>query len=541
MILHLLMRKIRQTTNSPPSVRKKFLSMIERQISQSETYDGQGHAKFARACAVAILAISVVYALMLPSGGLSSMSYDAFRFLAGADSILASGTYLDVSGAPQAHWPPGTSILYAAGASLSGRPPEELVKFVNLAALLLMAGSLWLIIEITIERWWIALITFASIFLNTAILSLQNKLWSDPLALATCSAAIASGIVACRGGKNWYGWILVGSVFLSIAICIRYAMLPGIPILAAVAFWCSKRTASHREAVLFPILSPSVTLISFYFFRSSPFSSSGAYTIRSVDLVTMVTSFDIRDSWSELVQMTNQVFPAVLPWFSVAIVTVGLIAVPAGAVFMTWMPPQKRSALLICVGYVLLSCIFLIIVIAVLGHTVATSLFRYLLQIYPFIIVGAALAADLLLNRQRLDSRILGFIIVGLLSTGAARSARAAALGILRHGSQQSASCVSSGALRDDLKRIPATQIHSGVLTNIQGLAWYAMRIPTIGLTWSALADAPSGTIIIFARPEYLCPDVLESEDISEIELTRRAPDVSIVSSSGVLLIGRKQ
>jgi hypothetical protein len=40
------------------------------------------------------------------------------------------------------------------------------VKFINLAALLLMAGSLWLIIEITIERWWIAIITFASIFLN---------------------------------------------------------------------------------------------------------------------------------------------------------------------------------------------------------------------------------------------------------------------------------------------------------------------------------------------------------------------------------------
>jgi hypothetical protein len=61
------------------------------------------------------------------------------------------------------------------------------------------------------------------------------------------------------------------------------------------------------------------------------------------------------------------------------------------------------------------------------------------------------------------------------------------------------------------------------------------------GLTWSALADAPSGTIIIFARPEYLCANVLESEDISEIALTRRAPDVNIVSSSGVLLIGRKQ
>ena len=246
--------------------------MTEREISQqlSETSDGRRHAKWARVCAIAILAISIVYALMLPSGGMSSMSYDAFRYLAGAHSILASGSYLDISGAPQSHWPPGTSILYAAAASLSGRPPEELVKFVNLGALLLMAGSLWLIIEMTIERWWIAIITFASIFLNTSILSLQNKLWSDPLALATSSAAIASGIVACRGGKNWFGWICVASVFLSISICIRYAMLPGIPILAAVAFWLSKRSTSHREAVLLPLLLPPlVTLISFYFVRSS--------------------------------------------------------------------------------------------------------------------------------------------------------------------------------------------------------------------------------------------------------------------------------
>src|SRR5262249_39836416 len=161
---------------------------------------------------------------------------------------------------PQLIWPPGTSILYAAVAKLSGRPPEELVNFVNLAALVLMAGSVWLIIEITIERWWIAVIAFAAIFLNTAILSAQNKLWSDPLAWAAGSAAIASGIFACREGKNWYGWIWLASVFLSIAICIRYAMLPGIPILAAVAFWLSRRTASHREAVLLPLLTPLVTL-----------------------------------------------------------------------------------------------------------------------------------------------------------------------------------------------------------------------------------------------------------------------------------------
>ena len=382
------------------------------------------------------------------------MSYDGFRYLAGAHSILASGTYLDISGAPQSHWPPGTSILYAAAASLSGRPPEELVKFVNLAALLLMAGSVWLIIEITIDRWWIALITFASIFLNTSILSLQNKLWSDPLALATSSAAIASAMIACRGDKNWWGWICVASVFLSIAICIRYAMLPGIPILVAVAFWLSKRTASHREALLIPLLTPLVTLISFYFVRSSS-AYPPPFSIRSVN---SMGSFDFPHYWSAFVQMADQVFPVafVATWLSIIIVAVGLIAVPFGTAFVT-PTSQKRSALLICIGYVLLSCIFLAMVPVVSTFPFGMH-YHYLLPIYPLILIGAAVAADLLLNRQRLDSRILGLIVVGLLSIAAARSTRAAVLGILGHGSQQSASCVSGIAILDELKRIPATR-----------------------------------------------------------------------------------
>ena len=495
-----------------------------------KTNDGRRHPEWPRLCVIAILALSLFATLVLPSDDMSSMSsFDAFRYLAGADSILASGTYLDISGAPQSHWPPGTSIVYAAAASLSGRPPEELVKFINLAALLLTAGSLWLIIEITIERWWIAIITFASIVLNTAILSLHNQLWSEPLALATSSAAIASGIVASRGGKHWYSWICAASVFLSIAICIRYAMLPGIPILATLAFWLSKRTASHREAAFLPLLSPLVTLICFYFLRSAD-----PYSLRYVPF----NSNDIYWDWPVFVRLTNQVFPVVLgaTWLSVSIVTVCLIAVPAGVAFLPGLP-QKGHALLICVGYALLSLMFLVIVPAAFNF--ATEL-RYLLQIYPFILIGAAIAADLLLNWQRLDFRILGFIIVILLGTAAARSTRAALLlvqGSQQQGSQQLASCVSPTALVDDLKRIPATQNSSVILTNSQGLAWYAMRIPTIALTRSALEHAPSGTVIIFVRPDT-CSAVVESQDIDEIALTRAM--ASSVSSSRGLLIWKK-
>ena len=313
-------------------------------------------------------------------------------------------------------------------------------------------------------------------------------------------------------------------------------MLPGIPILAAVAFWLSKRSTSHREAVLVPLLSPLVTLISFYFVRSSSAYPS-TFSIRSVN---SMGSFGFPKYWPAFEQMADQVFPVVLlaTWFSIIIVVMGLIAVPAGVAFVARIP-QKRSALLICIGYVLLSCIFLALVPVVSTFYFGMN-YRYLLPIYPFILIGGAIAADLLLNRQQLVSRILGLIIVGLLSTAAARSTRAASLGLLGHGSQQSVSCVSRIALLDDLKRIPAAQSPSGVLTNIQGPAWYAMRVPTVDLTWSALADAPSGTTIIFVRPEFTCPEVLEFGDISEMALTR-APDVSIVSSSGALLIGRKQ
>ena len=407
------------------------------------------------------------------------------------------------------------------------------MKFVDMAALVVIAGSLWLIIEMTIERWWIAIITFGSIILNTAILSMHNKLWSDPWALAMSSAAIASGIIASQGEKNWFGWICVASGLLSIALCIRYLMLPGIPILAAVAFWLSKRTASHREAVLLPLLSPLLLIsISFYFLGSSylqVFSHS----------VDMVISFDFRRDWPAFVEMADQVIPVALlgTWISVSIVTVGLIAVPASVAFVTRVPERRRSALLICVGYVLLSCAFAMIAPAVL-HS-ATEL-RYLLQSYPFLLIGAAIGADLLLNWRRLGCQILGVIIVGLLIITAARSTRAVALGLLGYGSQQSASCVSREALLNDLKRIPASQNSPVVLTNIQGLAWYAIRVPTVRLTSSALADAPSGTMIIFARPEKICSEVLDSEDVSEIALTR-ASDVSIVSSSDVLLISRKK
>jgi hypothetical protein len=307
-------------------------------------------------------------------------------------------------------------------------------------------------------------------------------------------------------------------------------MLPGIPVLAAVAFWLSKRADSHRETVVLPFLSPLVTLIAFYCVGST-------YPFRTHPVDSVVISFDLREHWPAFVQMVDQVVPVVVlaAWCSASIVTVGLIAVPAIISFLA-STAQRQAALLICVSYVLLSCIFLVIVKTIQHLPVE---FRYLLQIYPFTIIGAGIAADLLLSRQRFYSRVLGFLVICLLSTAAVRSTRAITLGLVGHESQQSASCVSRLAILHDLRQVSAVESFSSILTNIQGLAWYAMRIPTIPLSLSTLANASSGTTIIFVRPEYTC-SVAESEDFGEVALTR-APDVTIISNTGVLIIGKKR
>ena len=71
-------------------------------------------------------------------------------------------------------------------------------------------------------------------------------------------------------------------------------------------------------------------------------------------------------------------------------------------------------------------------------------------------------------------------------------------------------------------------------------------RLASVILVTVGLIALPAGAIFLRgclkkrSRPENACPLVLEFKDISEMALTR-APEVNIISSSGFLLIARKQ
>jgi len=159
-----------------------------------------GNAAMTRALAAALIAvvmtIGIAHVLLLPSDTQAHLSYDSFRYLAGTESIAGQGRYLDLDGTPQQVWPAGTSLLYAGLWRVTGAPPLELVRWVDLTAYLVLVLSCLGISSLAGMRPAIALAMLAAILCNGVIVSMQNKLWSDPVALALLSAMLLALLAA---------------------------------------------------------------------------------------------------------------------------------------------------------------------------------------------------------------------------------------------------------------------------------------------------------------------------------------------------------
>lgn len=476
-----------------------------------------------------VTTVAVLWVRALPSGGLPSLSYDSFRYLAGAHSILETGTYRDISGAPQRIWPPGTSLLYAAAARLTDTPPDQLVRAVNLGALLFTAIFLWLILELSIERRWIALLAFAVFMLNTAFLSMHNKLWSDPLALATNTAVLACAILAARSiKKNWYGWFLAACVLLAMAISFRFAMIAGVPVLACLAFWLSATTGSHRHAIMLPLLSPIPTIILFRLLGISGLS----------DRISGFSTPNIQQMWDAFRNIGDQFFPirSLSAEFASTITLFLLIALPFGIVLCA-SNARKCTAVILLTSYSVAYCLFLLLAQVVPQPPVVIDL-RILLQIYPFLLISFAVAIDALLSTRAIGNRGLALAMSVLLAIAAARSIRAAAQAY--HREAEGATCISRDEVASALRTLQFKVTPPQIVSNVQGLAWYVLRIPANSLTWKTLNDAPRGAIVVYVRAQQLCPYVIEFTDIDETALTR-APQVKVLSANDVMLIARKE
>jgi len=73
----------------------------------------------ARPLVAAIVVAAVMYQANL-TAEFGRLTYDSYRYLAGAESIINSGGYLDIAGNPQRVWRPGTSLLLASLMAVPG-------------------------------------------------------------------------------------------------------------------------------------------------------------------------------------------------------------------------------------------------------------------------------------------------------------------------------------------------------------------------------------------------------------------------------------
>jgi hypothetical protein len=473
--------------------------------------------------AVLIFALGVLHIWLLPTNGLESLSYDSYRYLRGAESILHQGAYLDLDGGPQQVWPPGLSLLYAGLSAVSGLDPLLHVRFVNLGFYALAALALGAVLRLSGVRYWIAIAAFASVITNGVYVSMHNKLWSEPptIALLLIVLLCLTGVVHTRGA---WSLVAIATLFAAIGILFRFAMLATIPLIMLVTVV----VARNRALALIPLAAPLPGMLAFELLEAS----RGARTIS-------FRPTPWRDNWKAIAHMSDQFVPARLLGDALAVgvvisVLIGATVLcihsyltfvrgPSDAKLSAASPSQRNvdgppAALgSIAATWTLGYAAFLLLAQAFAQPSFPFN-FRILVPLFLGIIITAAAGAELLARRNRLLPIIFALPLV----LSAVRGLRYTTTH-LRRVPVDSVSCITReqaiAALRDSPPK-------GAILTNAQGLVWFALRRDTVALSRAALSTPERPSTIVWIDPEKACANVAEWSDVAPNEGRSLIPGV---------------
>lgn len=421
----------------------------------------------------------------LPRGPFDSLSYDGFRYLAGACSLLEHGKYLDVDAQPQRTWPPGTSLLYAALAWITGQRPENLVTLIGLMSYLSIAIALAMTMRTTIRRWPVAALGFAAIALNLAIISFTNKFWSEPPALAALTWALLMTIDAID--RRSEGRMLAAALLFALAVLFRFALIATVPlalVTAAIATW---RLRTLVLMLLIPI--PMIVILRVL----APGAHTGA--------PFRISSLPFGEDWKGLTELANQIVPTQLGWVG-ALLFVALIGSVIWAAASAGVERGRREiALFVHVGWIVLYAMFLLLAQWIWVSPAPVIDLRMLLPLYPSIVIVLATGADRLMGS---GSRVLATLTMLAVAVGAARALHP----LFQRSPHPAATCTTRDDVAYSIDRLrPA--LHGDIASNAQGLAWFVLRHPI-----RRLSDATAGSLIILVDGSRTCPGTVETTEL---------------------------
>ena len=390
------------------------------------------------ALAIAITAIGLVsIAAPRNQSVLGAFSYDSFRYLAGAESILRDGTYRDLGGEPQRIWPPGTSLLYAGVSRVTGIAPEKLVSVINGLSYAITALLLWLLTRVAGMRWWTAGLMLAAFLLNSAVLAAHRKLWSEPPALALL-AAVLFCVVAAKRDRT----LALAVLFASMAIVFRFALLATVPFLC-VAFAVRTR---RKVLALLPLLAPLPSWL------AARMLGAGATGDRARGFHPAAWA----ENYPAILSLADQLFPARL---------LGMFAIIAMIAFVVFGAVLARRPLtLIAAAWVACYGGFLLFAQAVATPSFTLDL-RILLPMYLGMVTAIASAADALAvtGPRRLGAAVLALPLLLVLP----RSARTFLT------PQPEPPCFNRAQY---IAALRGHQFDGPIATNAAGTVWFATR-----------------------------------------------------------------
>lgn len=477
-------------------------------LSLETTLNSSGNVKtYARIIASALVSAALLYIASL-DGGLNRFTYDSYRYLAGAESILQSGSYLDTNGEPQRVWPPGTSLLLAGIMLVTGLDYSKSTLVLSFISTLFASIALWTILQRAIVRQWLIVTAFSVFVLNIGLLSAQHKLLSDGMALALTLASLSCAIAAVNlPNTRWYSLFLTAVALISIAIVFRFASLATVPVLCAVGLWCSFRKRSHWEAMFLPILSPALVLLCFVLLGVPVFGEGRVVGFQMIDL---------SDDFDGLLHIFNQFLPVRFMPESAALVLYFLLLVVAPGLSIIIIKEQKkRSTLAVLSMFHISFWVFVMLSQSIAAPSFTTD-FRILAPLIPMSIVLLAVTADALLSCENLAKKAVSLFFVCVLAISAARTVRAATLNAFVKETATSSQCISRQQLAEHIQRNVTADGVPAVLSNSQGQAWFALRTPIKPLTLDNLKQAPVGSLVLVTKMASMCAYVEKFGDYDE-------------------------
>ena len=437
------------------------------------------------ALVAAVMTAGIAHVLLLPNAPQARLSYDSFRYLAGTESIVQQGRYLDVDGTPQQVWPAGTSLLYATLWRLTGVPLLNIVRGVDLTSYLVLLVSCLGIASLAGMRLPIAIAMLAAIVCNGVIVSMQNKLWSDPPGLALLAAMLLTLLAATLRPHRAVAFLSVAWVLAAAAITLRYAMLATIPLLMLIAL-LNRR---WLFALIAPLAVAPAVLAMFSFGASRGSRAFGRQPM------------PWRDDAAALVRLADQVFPAraggaiALAGFLLLCLAVPLFVACRGD--RERVADPARAALRIAAAWTAAYAVFLPVAQFLAYPSFALDT-RILAPLYLGAILATAAACELLARRRHWGAIVLAIP----LAIAGARGLRFTVTQM--RAAPEIRQCVS----RDEyITAIRAAAPPAPALSNGQGTAWYALRKPIFGKT-NGIAAAS----VIWFNPARACDGIIELE-----------------------------